>query len=123
NLFSGSGTILMPSIPGINAYLIKMPANVLASTQGTGTLTISTGVGSIVLPNNMLTSIPDTEGKQVTISIVQGDKAGLTQKEKTAVGNRPLIQLTLTLNGETIKWNNLNAPVTVLIPYTPMISE
>ena len=122
-LFSGSGTISMPSIPGVNAYKVEMPADTLSNAQGTGTLTMSTGAGNITIPENMLSSIPDTEGKKAAISIGQGDNVGLTEEEKAAVGTRPIIQLVLTLDGEPTRWNNPDAHVTVAIPYIPTAEE
>ena len=47
----------------------------------------------------------------------------MTDEEKAAIGDRPLIQLTLTLDGVRKEWNNPNAPVTVSIPYTPTAEE
>lgn len=122
-LFAGSAIISMPSIPGVNAYKVEMPADTLSNAQGTGTLTMSTGAGKLVIPENMLSSVPDIEGKKAAISMGEGDKSGLTEEEKAAVGTRPLIQLSLTLDGEPTKWNNPNAPVTVAIPYKPTAEE
>ncbi|MEN6327303.1 MAG: S-layer homology domain-containing protein, partial [Syntrophomonas sp.] len=123
-LFSKSGVdITMPSIPGMNAYTLELPAASLIKTQGTGTLTLATGVGSISIPDNMLSTLSGTEGKKAGINIGQGNKTGLTDEEKAAIGDRPLIQLTLTLDGVRTEWNNPNAPVTVSIPYIPKAEE
>lgn len=122
-LFSGSGVISMPSIPGVDAYMLQIPAAVLTNNQGAGQLTIATDTANLVIPDNMLSTTPEAEGKVVTISIEQGEKTNLTEEEKAAVGNRPLIQLTLKLDNEAVKWNNPNAPVTVAIPYTPTAEE
>ncbi|MEN6489643.1 MAG: S-layer homology domain-containing protein, partial [Smithella sp.] len=122
-LFSKGVVITMPSIPGMIAYTLELPAASLTDTQGTGTLTLATGVGSISIPNNMLSTLSGTEGKKAGINIGQGDKTGLTNEEKAAIGDRPLIQLTLTLDGVRTEWNNPNAPVTVSIPYIPKAEE
>ncbi|NLP17409.1 MAG: S-layer homology domain-containing protein [Clostridiales bacterium] len=122
-LFTGSGVISMPSIPGVSSYQVEMPSDVLSNTQGTGMLTLSSDVGDIVIPDNMLSANPEAEGKKASITIGQADKAELTQEEKAAVGERPLIQLALALDGEVAEWNNPNAPVTVSIPYTPSLEE
>lgn len=42
---------------------------------------------------------------------------------KAAVGTRPLIQLTLSIDGRQTEWSNPGAPVTVAIPYTPTTEE
>lgn len=39
------------------------------------------------------------------------------------MGDRPLIQLTLAVDGKQVAWNNAYAPVTVSMPYTPTAAE
>ncbi|MGI6084158.1 MAG: S-layer homology domain-containing protein [Acetivibrionales bacterium] len=122
-LLTGSGVISMPSISGVNAYSVEIPAAVLSNAEGSGMLIMSTDVGNIVIPDNMLSNIPAGMGENAAIAIGQGDKSGLNEEEKAAVGERPLIQLALTLDGEVTSWNNPNAPVTVSIPYIPTAEE
>jgi hypothetical protein len=71
----------------------------------------------------MLSSLTGAAGKTAGLTISQGSTSGLTDAEKAAVGNHPLIQLTLTLDGVQTAWNNPAAPVTVTIPYTPTAAE
>jgi len=113
----------VPSIPGVNSYTVGIPAASLSGSPGGGTLTFSTEAGNITIPGNMLTGIPGTEGKKAGITISQGDKSGLPEEVKAAIGNRPIVRLTLTLDGTQTGWNNPNAPVTVSIPYTPTAEE
>ncbi len=61
--------------------------------------------------------------KTAGISIARGDASGLTDAEKAAVGDRPLLRLTLTLDGAQTDWSNPDAPVTVTMPYTPTAEE
>jgi len=63
----------------------------------------------------MLPALSGTKNKIAGISISQGDKA--------AIGDRPLIELILTLDGAAAAWNNPAAPVAVSIPYTPAAAE
>jgi hypothetical protein len=72
------------------------------------------------MPSNMLAT---TEGENARITISQGEPSGLPEDVKELIGNRPLIQLTLTMDGEQTEWNNPDAPVTVSVPYTPTTEE
>ncbi|MCR4429615.1 MAG: S-layer homology domain-containing protein [Tepidanaerobacteraceae bacterium] len=110
------------SDPGVSSYSLGIPAACL-TTPGGGSLTFSTGAGSVTIPSGMLAGMPGTEGKQAGITIARGDKTGLPEEVKAAVGDRPIIQLTLTLDGAQTEWNNPDAPVTVSIPYTPTVAE
>lgn len=122
NLFTVGGTtvITMPSISQANNYTVEIPKTILSGSQGQGALTLSTNVGSITMPANMLSGV---SGDKAGITIGQHDKSGLPEDVKAAIGDRPLIQLTLTVDGKQTEWNNPDAPVTVSIPYTPTAAE
>ena len=115
-------TITMPSIQGVTSYTLGIPMAYL-STPGGGTLTVNTNIGSMTLPADMLASIENSKGKKAGITIALGDKSGLSDAEKEAIGDRPLIEISLTLDEVKIHWNNPSAPVTISIPYIPTPEE
>lgn len=117
----GNVTVTMPSVPGITNYIVGMPVEGLIT--GDGTLTFNTDTGSLTLPWDMLSGIPGTEGKKAEITIGVGDKSDLPDDVRTAIGDRPLISLSLSLDGEPAEWSNPDAPVTVSIPYEPTQEE
>lgn len=119
----GRTVINMPSIPGVGIYSVGIPVSDLSTSDVLGTVTINTGSGSITVPSNMLTGVADADGNKAQISIGQGDKSTLPKNIKSAIGDRPLVQLTLSIDGKMIGWSNPNAPVTVSIPYTPTSAE
>jgi hypothetical protein len=120
---SNEPVISLPAIPDVNTYTLELPASTLSGAEPGNTLTLSTDAGTISIPDNMLSGMSGTEDKKVGISIGYGDKDTLSDKEKEAVGERPLIKLQLTLDGTQTPWNNPDAPVTVSIPYTPNDEE
>ena len=122
-LRAGNASVSMPDISGVSAYRLELPASALTANQKGAALTLTTGFGSVTFPANMLSSLTGADGKTAGITIARGDVSGLTDVEKTAVGNRPIVQLTLTLDGVQTDWNNPAAPVTVTIPYTPTAEE
>lgn len=125
NGFSNGGTIVitMPSIPGVDKYTLGIPAAYLSSLDSGGTLTLNTDTGSVTLPANMLADVTGAEGKKAEIAIGQCDKSGLPEAAKAAIGDRPLIQLAVTIDGKQTEWNNPDAPVTISIPYAPIAAE
>ena len=120
---AANASVVMPAIPGVTDYNLEIPASALSQAQAANYLIIETPYGSAAIPENMLSDITGAENKTAGVAIGQGDKSNLTGAEKAAVGNRPLIQLTLTLNGTQTKWSNPAAPVTVTIPYKPTAEE
>ncbi len=125
NLMSSGGTavITVPSIPDVDTYTVGIPVSYLSTADRQGSVIFNTDRGSITVPSNMLTGVTGTDGKKVEFSISQGDKSELKEAAKTVIGNRPLLQLALTLDGKQIEWNNPGVPVTVSIPYTPTAAE
>jgi len=94
---SGNTVITIPSISGVKSYTAEIPASSL-SGSGTGSLTLSTGAGSVTIPGNMLsgTGLIGNAG----VSISESDKSNLPDDVKAAIGNRPVIQLSLTVDGQ-----------------------
>ncbi len=71
----------------------------------------------------MLAGMADLEGKTAGINVGSVDKSKLPEDIRKAIGDRPVLSLTLTLDGEQVDWNNPDAPVTVNIPYMPTADE
>ncbi len=122
-LEQGENIIIMPSIPEADTYLVGIPVPELSTPSIQRTLTVNTDAGNITIPSNMLTGVEGVDGNMARISIGQGDKSALPDDVKAAIGDRPLIRLTLSIDGKQTGWNNPNAPVTVSIPYTPTAEE
>ena len=122
-LQSGSALVIsMPTVPDATSYDVKLPASDLSANAG-GTLAMNTGLGSISLPSNMLSSTSGATDKTARITISEGDSSSLPGSVKAVLGDRPVIQLMLSLGGTQSEWNNPDAPVTVSIPYTPTAAE
>lgn len=123
NALAGGDTLelTMPTAKDAESYGVKLPANDLYDHNTGGTLTMKTDLGSVTVPSNMLSSNPS--GKTAEITIGRGTKDQLPDDVKAAIGSRPLIQLTLSIDGTQTGWSNPDAPVTVSIPYTPTAEE
>lgn len=116
-------TITMPSVGGVDTYSVGIPVSRLSTPDLQGTHTVNTGLGNVTIPSNMLTGAQGVDGAKAHISIGEGDKSTLPDDVKAAIGDRPLIQLMLTIDGKQTDWSNPSAPVTVSIPYTPTAEE
>jgi hypothetical protein len=119
----GAMVVTIPSIPDVDSFIIGIPIGSLRNADGSGSLTVNTEAGSITMPSNMLEGIGENAGTKAEITISQGDSSKFSDAVKEAIGDRPLIQLSLGINGKQTQWNNPNAPVTVSMPYTPTKEE
>jgi arabinogalactan endo-1,4-beta-galactosidase len=116
-------SIVIPAMSGLNSYEAVLPATNLAAGSTTRRIAISTGVGSINVPTNML-SAADTAGASTAgIRMAKADTSALSSDLKAQIGSRPVIELVLKIDGKTVSWNNPSAPVTVSIPYKPTAEE
>jgi hypothetical protein len=123
DLLAKNTAINVPAIAGATTYSVGLPITALSGAQGGGTITVSTNTGKITIPGNMLTGASGISGKEAGIAIGQGNKAVLPADLKAALGNRPLVQLSLSVDGKQTEWNNPSASVTVSIPYAPTQDE
>ncbi len=124
-LVSGVKTIVItvPSVPDVDIYTLAVPVPNLMAPDEQGEITFKTDIGNVTVPSNMLTGVEKISGSKAQVSIGQGDKDTLPADVKAAIGDRPLIQLTLSIDGKQTDWSNPSAPVTVSIPYTPTVAE
>ncbi len=122
-LSAGGNTVIeVPPIEGVKSYTANLPASSLSNDgTATGSVTLSTSVGSLTIPDNMLTGTGLSGTAGVTLG--EGSKESLPDDVKEKIGDRPLIQLTLTVNGRQTDWENSDASVAVSIPYTPTAEE
>ncbi|HOJ10961.1 MAG TPA: Ig-like domain-containing protein, partial [Clostridiales bacterium] len=122
-IFNGNQNAILniPAVPGTNTYMLEMPAETLAS--GNSSLTVNTVLGSVDIPSGMMSTLENIGGKTFGITIAAVDKSTLPADVRAAIGNRPILQITLTINGVETAWSNPAAPVRVSIPYTPTTAE
>ena len=113
----------MPEAAGVDNYMLELPASVLAMKNPDRTIELKTEAGTVTLPGNMLEGTGLEDAGLIGISIGKGNKSSLPGEVKEAIGDRPLVQLTLTIDGKETEWNNPDAPVTVSIPYIPTAEE
>lgn len=114
--------IEIPEVPGAKVYMLDMPASFLMKGQGNGSVTLSTPLGQITIPDQMLDS-EGAKGKQASLIIREIEVSQLPDHVRNVVGNRPIIDLSLLIDGREVFWSNEEAAVTVTLPYTPSALE
>ncbi|MEA4846301.1 MAG: immunoglobulin domain-containing protein [Clostridiaceae bacterium] len=115
--------ITVPSVPDADTYMLGVPVPNLTTPDEQGEIVFKTDNGSVTVPSNMLTGLEGISGSKAQISIGLGDKSTLPAGLQDLIGDRPLVQLTLSIDGKQTDWSNPNAAVTVSIPYTPTDEE
>ncbi|NOU96797.1 cellulosome anchor protein [Paenibacillus sp. LMG 31456] len=116
-------TITIPDVEGAKQYDLKTTPDFFSPTSSNINLTIVTDVGTLAIQPNMLNNIDLSTAKEITLKIGLKDKNDLPDAVKSKIGNRPVLDLTITVDGKVIPFNNPNTSVTVSVPYQPTAEE
>lgn len=106
-----------------SSYTFEASITSLSSQGANSNILFNSPLGIISIPDNMLTGIEGISGQKIRLALTQGNNTGLPSDVKKLIGDHPLVQLTLSVDGRKVDWSNPNAPVTVSIPYTPTAKE
>lgn len=80
-------------------------------------LLIVTELGTLQIPSHMLSNISLNAAKQMGIRIGKADAGSLPVSVQNNVGERPVVQMEVRVDGQIITFNNPEASVTVGVPY------
>jgi Listeria/Bacterioides repeat len=111
----------IPQINGVKAYELTLPTSFLSAGNASKAIEIKTGAATVIIPGNMLNTAAGAQN--VSLTIAAGDKSKLDAAVQAQIGNRPVIELNLKVDGKQTAWNDDSAPVTVTVPYTPTAEE
>lgn len=124
NIYGNNNTVIaVPEVEGAKAYECTLPASIFSSSDVNHQLEIKTGIAAVTLPTNMLTQETAAGAENISLTIAQADISAVDEETRNRISDRPVIQLSLELDGELYAWSNESAPVTVSIPYTPTEEE
>jgi hypothetical protein len=115
--------VAIPTVEGARAYELTLPAGALSSYSVDRQLKIKTGIAEVTVSGDMLEQEATAGAQNVSLTIAQADLSGMDEETRNRIGGRPVIELSLKVDGEPYAWSNENAPVTVSIPYTPTAQE
>ncbi len=109
--------IEVPEVKDAEAYITKFSEGALSEEDGNKFIEIRTTDATLVVPMNMLKG--EKEKGNIELSIGMADKTDITEGIRKKIGERPVIELNLSVGGNTVNWNNPKAPVIVSLKYNP----
>lgn len=113
--------VSIPKQAGATAYEVSLPSGSLNGKQSF-VLQVQTEYATLTIPSNMLSEDVGSEGA-VTIRVAKASTEQLDADVLEQIGDRPVVDLSISVGAETIAWHNPDAPVTVSVPYTPTAAE
>ncbi|MDR6553088.1 polysaccharide lyase family 8 super-sandwich domain-containing protein [Paenibacillus qinlingensis] len=115
--------IEVPIVEGAISYTIVLPAQALTADTAAQHLALNTAIGNVVVSSNMLEQSDAVGAKEVGLTIAMVDPSKLSEALQAQNGNRPVIELHVTVDGKQVVYNNPDAPVKVSLPYKPTAEE
>ena len=116
-------TIDVPHVDDVTAYKLTIPSSTVNSTEAGKETVVKTEIATVAVPSNMLLPETTLESDKVSLIISKGDKTELSAELQAEIGDKPLIQLELQINGKRLDWENKKAPVEIAVPYQPTQAE
>ncbi len=101
--------------------LIPAAAVTALTEENVESLTIASPVASVTFGASALHTISSAAASDVTIAVASVDKTSLSETVRQLVGDRPVLNLSVTSGDSTI--SQFGGAVTVAIPYTPQAGE
>ncbi|CAK4869198.1 unnamed protein product [Aphanomyces euteiches] len=116
-------TVKLSNIENAKGYASGLPTSWFKGDSDRSVV-IETSFGTVELSSAMLTAAQlQDAGQTVTIVVSQADKSGWSQRLIDQIGDHPVLDLLVLLDNKAIAWNNSEAPVTIMMPYTPTALE
>ena len=115
--------IAIPGTVDAEGYQLTVPAEFLTSADSERAVKIQTVLADVTLPSNMISSEITGAGSNVSVTVSVADRAALPADVAEQIGDRPILELNLSIDGQPVAWQNEESPVTVSVPYEPSEAE
>jgi endo-beta-N-acetylglucosaminidase D/chitodextrinase len=112
----------VPKVDGAKSYAMELPKTALASEDNTK-VQIKTDFGTLTVPSGMLNSTNITASDKIEIVVAKTDNTGIAADSQTQIQGRPVVDISIRVNGKTVAWSDHERPVTVKIPYNATKEE
>jgi len=116
-------TIEVKAVADATRYMLIMPAQSVASDTAGQQIKVVSPYGTIVLARNMLDAPGVSANDSIGIVVSAVDQVDLSRGAQNAVGDRPVVELRILLNGEPLEWHDRMALAKVEFDYTPAKEE
>ncbi|WP_123041805.1 carbohydrate-binding domain-containing protein [Cohnella candidum] len=104
-------------------YRMELPTGIFESGKTDLRLEVVTPAGTVFMTTEMFGTLDLHGHEHVGLTMAPADISRLDPITKSRIGNRPVIDLQATVDGNPVAWSNPNAPVMVRLAYTPTAQE
>ncbi|TYQ12921.1 UNVERIFIED_CONTAM: S-layer family protein [Acetivibrio alkalicellulosi] len=125
DLIEGIKTVVLDikKVDGAKVYIQEIPVEMLSFDSVVHKIIIITEFGTIEVPSDFLNQEEFATGKFISFVIKSLNLDGFDDDLKSNIGNRPIVELDILIDGKKIHWKDNFKALKVSIPYTPSIEE
>ncbi|TDF96161.1 S-layer homology domain-containing protein [Paenibacillus piri] len=117
--------IQVSAVEGASVYESLLPASYLANDSSALKIEIATPIAVVKLPGNMFGASGISKSSTVSVSVELVGKGVVIRDSaiKELIGDRPILEIHLKVDGTAVKYDNPQAPVSISVPYQPSEQE
>lgn len=116
-------TVTIHAVNGATGYALSIPSAFFQNNNGIKQLVIQTPLGTLIVPKDMLENSDLSKSNNVVLSVHFADTSTFSSDLKNSIGNHPVIDLNIEIDGQKLTWHNDKSPVTVSVGYQPSAEE
>ncbi|UJF35572.1 S-layer homology domain-containing protein [Paenibacillus hexagrammi] len=109
-------------VEGAKQYHLDSPASIFSAASNQK-LTMVTKFGSISIPSQMLSDVDLKSAKVVGLTMAKAVTGKLSDDVNHRIANRPVMELSVTVDGKTVAVHSPNAMAEITVPYQPSAEE
>lgn len=108
---------------GLSSLVLEFPASAWLKSQREGIrfLSVETGLVSLLIPLDASGNLKETD--MLAVSVGQADRSGWQASLSDLLKNKPVYELGLSVNGQSVNVFANGSVVKVIIPYSPQADE
>lgn len=115
-------SVVIEKRSGAKKYKVTLPLEAVTSTDKKVSIDLVSEWATITISDSLL-SKESVQSDEVSLEIERVSGESLPANLNTMIGDHPVLEITLTVNGKPLVWHNDEAPIRVSVPYTPSSLE
>ncbi|EIC06047.1 PKD domain containing protein, partial [Acetivibrio thermocellus YS] len=108
---------------GVEVYEQKLPSSIFTDTESGRKIEIKTPVATVEIPLDMFEEKDIEKAESISVRVSKVEASDLSMEQKAQIGDRPVIQLEVLVDGRLINWRSNKTSIKISVDYTPKGDE
>jgi len=107
----------------VEVYEQKLPSSIFTDTESGRKIEIKTPVATVEIPLDMFEEKDIEKAESISVRVSKVEASDLSMEQKAQIGDRPVIQLEVLVDGRLINWRSNKTSIKISVDYTPKGDE